>query len=232
MLNFVICDDSPEFCADLRTALADVMAGEEYRLSMFCSAKELTASASKLGRTDIAFLDIEFGDSSGIKTAEMFFSGKGTQVIFVTNYVDYCSDVYETEHAYFMRKPVSEEQLKKALDIARSRLEAADEKLSFKMKRGMVCYKPAEIKFFESNYRKVMLHADNGVAEFYSSLSEIDQQTGDQFNQCHKSFIVNFDRVTSMERDHFVLDSGENVPISRSMADETREKFFRYLRKG
>jgi hypothetical protein len=35
-----------------------------------------------------------------------------------------------------------------------------------------------------------------------------------------------------MERDHFVLDSGENVPISRSMADETREKFFRYLRKG
>jgi DNA-binding LytR/AlgR family response regulator len=55
------------------------------------------------------------------------------------------------------------------------------------------------------------------------------KEAGGRFIQCHKSFLVNLDRVSSMEHKFFVMDNGEHVPISRGRAEETRKNFFESL---
>ena len=53
-----------------------------------------------------------------------FPEGCGTQVIYVTGFIEYCTSVYRTEHVYFLTKPVSQSDLDDALDRAVVRLQA------------------------------------------------------------------------------------------------------------
>ena len=44
-----------------------------------------------------------------IETVRRIFEGTRTQVIYMTAYVEYCQDVYETDHVWLLRKPFSGE---------------------------------------------------------------------------------------------------------------------------
>jgi DNA-binding LytR/AlgR family response regulator len=232
MLSVYVCDDAPQFAAELAGRINNLGGAEKYHASAFTAAGRLRAALESGKTPDIVFMDIEFGGVNGIGLAQELFSVGRTQVVFITNYVDYCSDVYETEHAYFIRKPVTREHLLKALEICRGRLERGSDKVCFKLRSEMACFDRREILFFESSYRKITIHTDGGLTEFYSSIADIKPLLGAQFLQCHKSFVVNLERVSTMERDRFVLDNGEHVPISRGMTEAVREYFFQYLRKG
>lgn len=231
MLSVYVCDDSQHFAEELRSRITNIDTAEKYRISIITAADKLRATLAGGIRPDILFMDVEFGEDNGIEVARELFAGEKTQIVFITNYVDYCSDVYEAEHAYFIRKPVTDEHLSRALEICCRRLERADDKVCFKFKNGIVCFNRHDILFFVSNYRKITVHADSGLTEFYSTISDIKEIVGERFIQCHKSFLVNLDRVSTMERDKFILDSGEHVPISRGMSEAVREAFFKYLRK-
>jgi DNA-binding LytR/AlgR family response regulator len=231
MLSVYICDDSRHFAEELRSRINSIDMASKYRASIITTADKLRAMLAGGKRPDILFMDVEFGEVNGIEVARELLAGEKTQIVFITNYVDYCSDVYEAEHAYFIRKPVTDEHLSRALEICCRRLERADDKVCFKLKNGMVCFNRHDILFFVSNYRKITVHADSGLTEFYSTISDIKEIIGERFIQCHKSFLVNLDRVSTMERDKFILDSGERIPISRSMSEAVREAFFKYLRK-
>lgn len=83
--------------------------------------------------------------------------------------------------------------------------------------------------FAIKGYRKLTIHTSGETIQAYSTISQAAQKTGSRFLQCHKSFLVNMDRVKTMERSHFIMDDSSYVPISRGMLQKTRERFFEYL---
>lgn len=66
-------------------------------------------------------MDIELGSESvsGIKLAQRInLLNPNTQIIFISQYLQYASSVYETDHIYFVYKQQMEEYLPKALSAS------------------------------------------------------------------------------------------------------------------
>lgn len=90
---------------------------------------------------------------------------------------------------------------------------------------------PADIEFVESDRRKVRIHLAGQVIEAYESLGGIARKLPDSFVQCHKSFLVNMDKIAEMRSDQIDLLSGATVPISQKRSRITREAFMDFLRE-
>jgi DNA-binding LytR/AlgR family response regulator len=227
MITIAVCDDDPAFAGELAGKIYALLPDAEVKL--FSGAGELSACMETGPAPDVAFVDIRLGDADGIDLVKRLFEGRDTRVIYVTAYVEYCSDVYETEHSYFLTKPVTDEKLENALRKAVKELGMRRNTVAL-AKKGSAARIPADdILFFESSYRKVTAHTDSREITVYSTLAGIMEMTDERFVQCHKSFLVNLNRVSSMEPAYFVMDNGAHVPISRGMAAGTRKKFFAFL---
>ena len=231
MLSVAICDDDPSAGLRLKQRIPKLLDGERCRIQTYSSRDDFSAAVDEEQAPDIVFMDIELGDrDSGIELVRQLFSaGSSTQVIYLTAYVEYCSAVYETRHTYFLQKPATDELLKRALDKAMSNLAEGKRTVCFSINGKSVCLPVDEIVYFESSYRKLTIHTSGETIQAYSTISQAAQKTGSRFLQCHKSFLVNMDRVKTMERSHFIMDDSSYVPISRGMLQKTRERFFEYL---
>jgi len=227
MTRIAICDDDQTFADALARKIAGLLPSADVKL--FGSAKELARYVTADAAPDIAFIDIRLGRADGIRLVKGLFEGRDTKVIYVTAYMEYCTDVYETEHCYFLTKPVTDEKLENALRKACTELGGRKSTVVLAQKGSAVRLPADDILFFESNYRKVTAHTDRREITIYSTISGIIEMTDGRFIQCHKSFLINLNRVSSMELTYFVLDNGAHVPISRGMAAETRKKFFAFL---
>lgn len=75
------------------------------------------------------------------------------------------------------------------------------------------------ILYFESRQRIVVMHTTKQAIEFYAKLSQVHSTLPpDNFIRCHQSYIVNMNRVKSLDKANrlFVLDSGATIEISKS----------------
>ena len=156
----------------------------------------------------------------------------GVQVIYVTGHVEYCTRVYRTSHVYFLTKPLQPEDFTDALDKA---IENLEERIArpFGVKVGgrIMRVLPADIEFVESDRRKVRIHLADQVIEAYESLGGISRKLPGTFVQCHKSFLVNMEKIAEMRSDQIDLLSGATIPISQKRSRPTREAFMDFLKE-
>lgn len=89
----------------------------------------------------------------------------------------------------------------------------------------------SDIIYIESKRRKIEVHTSRENYEAYATMAEVLDQLPEQFFQCHKSYIANFDYVAKMDAQGLTLQNGEQVPVSQRRRQDTREHFFRYLGK-
>lgn len=182
---------------------------------------------------DILMMDIELGseDANGIDVVKRCFpAGCGTQVIYVTGFIEYCTSVYRTEHVYFLAKPVMQDDLDDALDRAFERLEArASKPLSIRFGGKVALVAPEKISYIESDRRKVRINVGAEHLETYASLSDLATELPASFIQCHKSFLVNMDYIKELKGDSVMLASGQAVPVSQKRRKLVREAIFAHI---
>ena len=105
MLKIAICEDSEIFVEIIKKNIETILK-VPYELRPFLSGKEFITSLPEIGCPyDIVFLDISLGEDtvSGIELGQMI-NGENprTQLIFISLYLEYASDVYSTKHTYFI----------------------------------------------------------------------------------------------------------------------------------
>lgn len=169
---------------------------------------------------DIVCMDIELGiEADGVELVRLLNAlSPMTQVIYITGYIENCTRVYRTEHTYFLVKPVDSIELADALDKAVAALDAAAQServlaVTFRGRRTMVDL--ARVEYIESVGRKVLIHCPDASFETYAKLAALLDELPDSFIQCHKSFLLNMDRVASWESGSVRTASGAEVPVSQ-----------------
>ena len=191
---------------------------------MFLAAAEKTPP-------NIALLEIQLGQDNGISLAKQHFpSPSQTQVIFITGYIEYCSDVYETEHIYFLLKPLDPVLLKKSLQKAVDRLEALPITLSIQTREGAFSLPLTDILYIESHMRKLSIHTPKNTYVVSGSLSSLPQEIQQKMVQCHKSFLVNPGRISRIGREMIELEDGSRLPISRYRYPEVMARYEAWIR--
>lgn len=55
------------------------------------------------------------------------------------------------------------------------------------------------------------------------------EQLPEYFIQCHKSYIVNMNEISRLERNGICLEQDIVVPVSKSRYGETKKQYFRFM---
>lgn len=234
MYSVFICDDDPAFAGFLAEQ-AQTFLPPGCQIETFHTAQDFSAAASA-HKPDIALLDIELGPDSGIALARQFFpAGSRTQVIYITGYAEYCTDVYETEHIYFLLKPLKLPDLQRALSKAAANL--AQSPVSLMVRNNSFTRKLAlsEIQYIESHVRKLYIYTAEDRYEMNSKLSSLPEAVQRRMIHCHKSFLVNPQYIQGVvtpdgsSNKHFRLFSGQSIPISQSKWRTCQQEFLSLL---
>ena len=120
MYTAAVVDDDLRQCGILADMIADAPFSS-FDIRTFQSVPDLESFQVHHGPVDICLMDVRMDDDAGRfadgieAVSRLFPEGCGTQVIYVTGYVEYATPVYETPHVYFLLKPVQAEQLYAAL---------------------------------------------------------------------------------------------------------------------
>lgn len=229
MWKALICDDDPAHGEGLRDLL---VRDAQLRVSCVGSVEALEQEMASGRQPDLLFLDIRLGREDGIQFVQRM-SGQlsGAQVIYVTGYVEYCTKVYDTEHLSFLLKPVSSKELWHTVDRAKERLvRQRSQGLTLQCRSAVQFLLFSQIRYLESRGRRVRLVTEHGVYESYGKLSDLRAQMDGRFFQCHKSFLVNTDYIRQLGHTHFILFSGEQIPISSRRRAEAKQCFLHTLR--
>lgn len=215
--------------------------GSEIETARFSNAVELEQSLLDGASFDIALVDIRLADTAsneniepaetGIDVVHKLFVATNTQVIYVTGYDMYHSDVYKTPHVFFLLKPVTAERMTQALEAALLQLKNIAEKpLRLRVGQDEVVIEPHTIRYVESHRRQLHIHTVNGELVTYLRLDTLENMLPSSFVRCHKSYLANLDYVTRYRVNELELNDGSIIPVSQSRRATVRDWFFDHVR--
>lgn len=228
--RFIVCDDDVNFVEEMASELHELypscfvehMYGPE---ALEASLREDSSGA------DVLLVDIELRSKNSIDLIKRYLKPSSPlQVVYVTGYMHYCTDVYDTKHCSFLVKPVTRERLHHAVEKAYCSLSRDQEAgISVKTRGGIrIIYIPS-LLYAESHGRCLQVVSTQERVETYEKLGNFAQDLDRRFVVCHKSFLVNMDHVRQYCGTHFIMDNGTEIPISQTKRKTVREQFTRYM---
>jgi len=111
--NVILVDDSSIVLSGGLSVLEEVMPNAT--ITGFIWPQE-AIEYSKMNRVELAILDIELGNSSGLDLCRKLHEiNPTTNVVFLTAYADYSLDAWKTEASGFILKPLTPEGVKEQL---------------------------------------------------------------------------------------------------------------------
>lgn len=229
MFNIIICDDEQIFSDAISKQINNIMASEniEYEITCCRDTVELN-DALKIKQYDLLFLDIRMPGASGMEYAKRLRNaGNNIQIVFVTSNTEYAYEAYETYPLTFLRKPIQKPALQRAI-LKCMEMKKERPSVVFKdKKRGMVAVPYLNIYYAESRYHEVVLccecQEEYTLREAFKNFCSMLPQ--DIFVQCHRCYIVNLKRVRRIQNYTMILDNDEEIPISRTLYREVKERF-------
>ena len=230
MIRFLICDTDLDFAQRLAAAV--------HRLYEPCSVQYLygpdaleAALRTDSGCGDILLTEVDLHGRSSVEIiGRSLKASSPLQVIYITSQIEHCTEVYDTRHSGFLLKPVAVDLFQKAVKRALRTLEQVKAACVVVHHGGAIRIVSAiSLLYVEGSGRQVRLFTDEERLESYEKLNNIIKQMDGRFLQCHKSYVVNLDRVRSFHGDSFTMENGAKIPISQSKRKSVRERFLAYL---
>lgn len=230
-LTIAICDDEEVSLCYLRQ-IAEQALGSYWALEILCtdSPEKLLEQAD---RTQIALLDIQMPEENGIVLAQRLRE-KNLQcnIIFVSGYVQFVSDVYDVPHLCMVLKDQVDAQLPKYLRRAADAAACGDGHLAIRT-NGLEQDVPIKsIRYLERRGHITYISLQNGQQiQTREKLDDLlDRIDSPHICRCHVSFAANMQWVVSMQEKEFVMKQGDIVPISRANKRLVKKRYFDYLK--
>ena len=234
MRKIVVCEDGEREAEKIQKMLQDDQGifEEEVEIFLYTTGKKLIDDCKSGKLTpDLVFMDIELPDMTGIEVAkEINYLVPYCYIVYVTNHVDYFTDVYSTEHQYYVLKKELKEHFPQIKEkIWRMEQEHNDTIIiPIKNKQQRMLHKES-IRYMERKGRKTYIHVvDDDIVETSLRLDELETLLGSYFVRCHNSFIVHFRYVQELQRDGYLLYNKDFVQISRGYNSKTKEDFLKW----
>ncbi|MDD2573816.1 MAG: LytTR family DNA-binding domain-containing protein [Firmicutes bacterium] len=230
MINILICDDNGAHLEYIRQlTLASV---DNARIFPFGSGDDLLDYFEKnLHRADIIICDIELDSVNGIDLSKIIKSlNSNVQIIFVSAYIEYFEDVYSIDHISFLAKPIDTHKFRRAIQKAvKKSIESREKYITLTNKNDVYAINLNDIDYIEAALRQIKIYTKDIVYTKYSKIDEFVKLLDDRFLICHKSFAVNMDKIVTLSKNRFILESKAEVPISKSRSDYSKARFIDYL---
>lgn len=214
MLQVIICDDNSAYMGKLKQIIENTILREELDLSIaLCTADpdEVIKYIEENQGTGIYFLDVDLKSYiNGIRLGEKIrdLDSKGF-IIFTTVHMEmsYLAFKYKVEAMDYVIK--DDEDFKQRINSCLMKAyntyyKENDKKgyISINEDSRIINIKLCDILFIETTgiAHKIRVHEENRQIEFYGNLKDIQKKLTSNFYRCHKSYIVNKDKIQEIDR--------------------------------
>lgn len=231
MVKIALCDDEKKICSHLKK-LIEERYGHIFSIFAAQSPEEfLDEWKEDPNKTaDILITDIQFetenGQQNGILEAKKIqerFSRP--QIIFMTGYLEYATEIFDASPVYFLLKPIEKEDLYKALDKSMIKLQSEWKKSIFVELKGSVeKILVNEILYIENKGRNLLVHMKEADKAFHMKLGDFEAKLPPHFLRPHQSYLVNMDYIKEFNRTEIILQNDVKIPISRTKYPLIKEK--------
>ncbi len=230
-MKLAIIDDECYQLNILQNILTDTLSEfgvENSSVAAFVSP-ELFLSGFERGKYDIVILDIYMGKSNGVEIARRVREvDPEVTLAFCTSSNEFASETYEVEAKYYLNKPISHDKVRAML--RRFNLTKIENNRSVALPDGNRV-PLRHILYTEYNNHRVTFHIkDSAPRSFYISHGEAETMLlpNKGFSVANKGCIVNLAQVTGMSSGAFLMQNGEQVPISRRRFKEIEKDYMQY----
>jgi len=218
----IIVDDEPLARKVLREYIEEVEDLE--LLTEFKSALELKQYMDKVRKeAPLVFLDINMPKLSGIDFARSF--NKGSDIIFTTAYPDFAVEAFSLDAVDYLLKPISFDRFLQSIDKVRAGMAQNQSNwILVKENKRLYKLKLEEILYLQAygDYVKIITHEKTYLTK--ERLSSYHSKLGEEFEQCHRSYIVNLNHVKFMEGNQVQL-AEVKIPVSAGYKDRFLRQF-------
>lgn len=146
------------------------------------------------------------------------------RIIFYSEKTDCAEDIFKTVPLYFLKLPFRIEALNHALErVKKSCTEDTIRSLLIHSRGQTLRIRYSSILYIESLGRKLLIYADCGMYETYMKVDEVLSKLPPQFKQCHRSYIVNMERIEQYSSQGLLLASDKFVPLSKTYRNVIKE---------
>ncbi len=232
-MKIIICDDCEEEIVKSKRVILTQKLAEEKDVTT-CQPEELLRQIrSQALQCDLFIMDIEFDgrDYNGITlSAAINELLPESQIIYLTNILEFAPEVYETKHCYFVLKANMELMLPRAVRKAEVLIQKRKKNsvLEIFNQGSKVIISQNEILYIERAQRKLQIHTKEKEYSYYSSLRKLQGQLDEVFVRCHEAYIVNLDYVKVVEKEQIQMENSDIIPIGVSYEKELRRRYLNY----
>jgi DNA-binding LytR/AlgR family response regulator len=206
---------------------------------------ELTASCNSAFKAieivndqevDLIFADIQMPDLNGIDFSRAL--DKRIKVIFTTAYAEYALEGFKVDALDYLLKPFGYEQFlvsankaKAFFDMKEKAETIVEQKHDFlfvKSEYKLVKIKLSDIRYIEGlkDYVKIYTQEPKPILSLLTMKLLEEKLPADSFMRVHRSYIVNLNNMTIIERGNIVFGD-----LRISVSDKYKEPFERFIRK-
>lgn len=235
MLRILVCAKDASKARAVYLQSADILREHKVRceLSYTNSAEAFSEGINPRKKPyDILILDSQ--DVSCIKLASniraknliisiIFFNAEANNTL---------KDIVRYRPSYTTLLCEENEDLDKALLWSCSEQMRAHPYFTVKNKDAQMKISHDNISYFESKQRIVIMHTPQQAIEFYAKLSDVQSTLPKEyFLRCHQSYIVNLNRVRTLDKANrlFILQSGATIEISKSQYSNVVSEYEKYV---
>lgn len=187
---------------------------------------------------DLIFVDINMPDINGIDFVKSL--SKNVKIVFITAHSEFAYEGFQLDAADYLLKPISFTDFLKSANKVNERyfqqnsslpeIQQNRDYLFIKSEYRVIRINFKDIKYIESKreYVKIFLDGSEPITTLMSIKKLEETLPGNMFMRVHRSFIVNLDKITVVERNRIIFDNKVYIPISENYG----EKFQEYMEKG
>jgi len=176
---------------------------------------------------DIVFLDVDMPEISGLDVADII--SPHAAVIFTTAYPNYAVQAFEKNGSDFLLKPISFERFTKSVTKVQNLIRTKktsenhpDEHFFINpgIKGRIIQLSYSEIIYVEGLKNYVVLYTIDNKHITYLSMREIEKLLPvSRFTRIHKSYIVNIEKIKSIDGNNVILSPSIELPVGISFKE-------------
>lgn len=233
MIRCITIDDEP---LALKQIVAYIKKTPFLSLVKSCDSAFEALDVLNTEPVDLMFVDINMSDLNGMEFVKSL--DNKPQVIFTTAYSEYAIDGFKVDALDYLLKPIGYPDFLKAVNKAQQwfsminspeteHIKTDKDFLFIKSEYKIVRIKFDEIKYIEGMREYVRIFTENSkpVMSLLSMKSLEAQLPANKFMRVHRSFMVNLEKITTIERHRIIFDRDVYIPVS----EQYKEKFQKYI---